>query len=68
MNYMTPQARTATTATPPTRHAAPRVYTDVQPRWPLFVSIFGAVAVSVLLWIGIIWGVSLAIAWVNGAG
>lgn len=64
---MVPQAQSATAKPEP---AGPplRVYTNVQPRWPLFLSIFGALAVSLILWIGIIWGVSLAIGLVNGAG
>jgi hypothetical protein len=63
---MVPQAPAATAETQTARPAR-RIYAQVQPRWPLFLSIFGALAVSVLLWVGIIWGVSLAIDWVNGA-
>jgi len=65
VNYSVPQVPTA-----PVQAESPserRAHTDLQPRWPLFLSIFGALAVSLLLWAGIIWGVSLAIAWVNGA-
>jgi hypothetical protein len=63
VSYMVPQAPAAD-AKAQTASPARRVYTDVQPRWPLFISIFGALAVSVVLWIGIIFGVSLAIGWI----
>lgn len=63
---MVPQAPAATVKAA-SASPARRVYTDVQPRWPVFLSIFGALAVSVVLWIGLIWGVIAAINWVNGA-
>ena len=62
---MSPQAPAAD-AKAQTASPARRVYTDVQPRWPLFISIFGALAVSIVLWIGIIFAVSLAIGWIVG--
>jgi hypothetical protein len=64
--YMVPQAPTAA-AEAQTASPARRIHAPVQPRWPLFLSIFGALAASVVLWIAIIWGVSLTIGWVNGA-
>ena len=62
---MAPQAPAAA-AKAQTASPARRVHT-AQSRWPLFLSIFGALGLSVLLWVGIIWSVSQAIDWVNGA-
>jgi hypothetical protein len=60
---MVPQAPAATSqSSSPDR----RVQASTQPRWPLFLSIFGALAVSILLWIGIIFGISVAIGWITG--
>jgi hypothetical protein len=63
---MVPQAPAAAVEAQAARTAR-HGHTHAQPRWPLFLSIFGALAVSVMLWAGIIWGVSMAITWVSGA-
>lgn len=63
--YMFPQAPTAVRKAE-TTSPAPRVYTS-QPRWPVLLSILGALTVSALLWVGIIFGVIAAIDWINGA-
>jgi hypothetical protein len=34
----------------------------------MFLSVFGALAVSLLLWAGIAWGIGLVIDWVAGPG
>lgn len=65
MAYMFPQAPTAVRKAE-TTSPAPRVYTS-QPRWPVLLSILGALTVSALLWVGIIFGVIAAIDWINGA-
>lgn len=61
---MVPQAPSAA-AKPDS--APRRSYTDAQPRWPVSLSVFGALVVSVLLWVGIVFGVSLLVDWVTGA-
>jgi hypothetical protein len=62
---MVPQAPTASKV--PAAEPAPRAHASTQSRWPLFLSIFGALAVSALLWVGIIFGISVAIGWISGA-
>ncbi len=67
MTYMVPPAPDATAGALPDQ-PRPRSYTHVQPRWPMFLSVFGALAVSLLLWAGIAWGIGLVIDWVAGPG
>ncbi len=57
MTYLVPQPQTiAAKAHAHTASAAPR---PVQKRWPMALSIWGAVAVSVAMWTGIVWIISL---------
>jgi hypothetical protein len=40
-------------------HTAPAAPRPVQKRWPMALSIWGALAVSVAMWAGIVWIISL---------
>ena len=56
VTYMVPQPQTALTdAEVRVTPAKPR---PVQKRWPMALSIWGAVAVSLAMWAGIVWIIS----------
>lgn len=57
MTYMVPQPQAAVREAPV--RVAPAQPRPVQKRWPMALSIWGAVAVSLAMWAGIVWIISL---------
>jgi hypothetical protein len=56
VSYMVPQSQAAVAETELRVTAQPR---PVQKRWPVAFSILGAVGVSLVMWAGIVWVISL---------
>ena len=56
MAYMVPQAQAAISKAEMEVAVTPR---PVQKRWPMALSIWAAVAVSLAMWAGIVWIISL---------
>lgn len=56
MTYMVPQSQPAVLKAP--MHEAQAAPRPVQKRWPMALSIWAAVAVSVAMWAGIVWIIS----------